>query len=148
MTTASYSTRALLGRAAVMAGILAIIAGILGMHVMTGTHSMSSIAGAGIQQGAADHERHAADSYAAADIPPAQSTSATPSSSCLDAGTCMSMSASDGTCIPSPGNTSLCVPLPGSTPATLQGHYTSVAAIEYTYTPGTPSPGELSVSRT
>lgn len=35
---------ALLLRAALLAGLLAIVAGILGMHIMTGTHAMPAVA--------------------------------------------------------------------------------------------------------
>ena len=154
-----YITAAFLRRTGLLVGLLAIIAGIFGMHVMTGTHSMHSPAAvtaitSGVHAGAAaaegGHGLHPASgtsrAHPEADI---SDTAGTPAQmcSCSDCGT--GMHAMTGSCIPSVKKGSLAAPSPGSTvfvisptgaAGTVSGHYSHL--------PGTPSPGELSISRT
>ncbi|MCU1548296.1 MAG: hypothetical protein JWO29_1247 [Arthrobacter sp.] len=64
MTASHRNLAAFLRRAGLLAGLLAIIAGIFGMHVMTGTHSMHSPAAVtaitdGVHAGAAAADGHA-----------------------------------------------------------------------------------------
>lgn len=145
---------AFLRRAALLAGLLAIVAGILGMHIMTGTHAMPA-PGTGHETGslhampASDNPDHIADITAVPAVSAPQSVTHSPRPSCADAGGCTMMSAMDWSCIPSPGNTTLAAPPPGIT--TLQsGGRTNAATLSsrYAYLPASPSPGQLSISRT
>ena len=156
--TATLSGRAMafLRRASLLAGMLAIIAGILGMHIMTGTHSTpASATGPGMdmaqvmQPPATGHTAHATGAASATDSSPAPGTTSTPGHSCADPGGCAVMSAMDASCIPSPGNTSLAAPLPGSTPfAAYDDADAPTPAATYSYLPESPSPGQLCISRT
>jgi hypothetical protein len=165
--TASYRnpTAAFLRRAGLLVGLLAIIAGIFGMHVMTGTHSGHSAAavttaiveapaGSAAADGHHVHQEtgttpahHATDIRDAAKI---RDTAGTPAQmcSCADCGTAVQAMA--GSCIPSVKTVSLASLTPGSAvfgvlpptgaPGTVRG--------DWSHDPGTPSPGELSISRT
>lgn len=148
-TTTSNRSLAFLRRAGLLAGVLAIIAGIFGMHIMTGTHSMNGAAAApgtimlqvlpGTAQG---HTGHSAGQAAAP-------LASEPAPSFVDPLACATMSAMDVACIPSPGTMSLAAPLPGITPFALpEGSSATIAAADYSFHPGSPSPGELSISRT
>lgn len=154
--TISSRTTTFLRRAGLLAGMLAIIAGIFGMHILTGSHSMpTAAAGPGtdasqmVAAPAAGHTGHAQGPTAAPDTSATQGTTSMPASSCADPGACTTMSAMDAVCIPSPGTTSLAAPLPGTTPFAVQdGSNTAVPATAYVYLPSSPSPGELCISRT
>ena len=150
MTAAvSNSFGVFLRRFSVLVGVLAIVAGIFGMHIMTGTHHTPPAA-------AVTGERlHAAQEPAAgqtlprpATVGPGSHSMSTSPSSCTDTSGCTTMSTADGTCIPSPGHASLAAPPPGSTGLTDQSQATVVTAPRYAYLPGSPSPGELCISRT
>ena len=145
---------AFLLRGALLAGLLVIVAGILGMHVMTGTHAMPAAA-AGHDTGAPYAMPAPEDPGHVADITKIQGTSAAPGSthapgpSCGDSGGCTMMSSMGGDCVPSPGTTTLAAPPPGTTPLTSGGGPpTGVPAIGYGFIPRSPSPGQLSISRT
>jgi hypothetical protein len=152
---ASRRATAFLRRAYLLAGILAIVAGILGMHIMTGTHTMPASAighdtGAlHAVQAAPDHPGHVA---VITEVPAAsaeQSLTRPPGPWCGDACGCTMMSAMDGSCVPSPGSTTLAAPLPGTTTLpTAGGTNAATPAGGYAYLPGSPSPGQLSISRT
>jgi hypothetical protein len=155
--TATMPSRiaALLGRAGLIAGMLAVIAGILGMHVMTGSHSMHAAAGpeTGLLHAAASTAPgHAGHSHlgAATAMPAATATeSTTDTASCPDPGHCPSAASMGGVCVPAPGTSSLAAPLPGSTPFSVQSSAgLAVTVVGYTYLPNGPSPGELCISRT
>jgi len=145
--------------AGLLAGILAIIAGILGMHAITGTHTMHSqaaITGAittdMVPAASAVHESHPDHPAPAAShahlVTGADGVDSSEQCSC--SGSCSSSHGMTASCTPSAKTGSLSAPLPGtafsgvsSTPAaadTLTGHWS--------YLPGGPSPGELSISRT
>lgn len=147
---------AFLLRAGLLTAALAIIAGIFGMHIMTGAHSMS--AAHPMQAAAAEPTVHlqsipAGHSHAP-DAPPDEvevvtGSSTGTSSSCAPAGSCPEMSAGGNACVLSPGNTSLSAPAPGTTPYALPDFGASAAAsIIYSYSPASPSPGDLCISRT
>ncbi|WP_427007720.1 DUF6153 family protein [Pseudarthrobacter sp. H2] len=151
--TATGSGRAVafLKWAALLAGMLAIIAGILGMHIMTGSPGMpASAAGHGaampqVMQPSAE-VKPAPGPAAVQGIPGAASLSGR---SCADKGGCATMSAMDAVCIPSPGNASLAAPLPGTTPLPADDATRSSSGFTtYAYLPGSPSPGQLCISRT
>ncbi len=146
---------ALLARAALLAGLLAIVAGILGMHIMTGTHAMPTAATSHdtgalpAMQAASDHPGHLADITAAPGTSATQSLAHAPGPSCAAAGGCTMMSAMHGDCVPSPGNTALAAPPPGTTPLPSSGGtFTGIPTTVYAYLPRSPSPGQLSISRT
>lgn len=145
---------AFLLRAGLLTAALAIIAGIFGMHVMTGTHSMvsshaASAAGVVLDQlpgspaGEPGHGTGLRPHTAAA------AATVTGSSSCAPAGACPEMSAMDAPCVLASGNTSLSAPLSGTAPQALPSFVGAAAAgMNYSYSPGSPSPGDLCISRT
>jgi hypothetical protein len=143
-----------LRHAVLLAGILAIIAGILGMHVMSGSHSMPTAASGAeavmlqVQGPAAGHSGHAAGT-AVPGASEAMGAAAVPGCGCADPDGCATMSAMGTVCTPSLGNASLAAPAPGTTPlAALDVGAATAATNSYSYLPGSPSPGELSISRT
>jgi hypothetical protein len=161
--TASHrnAASAFLHRAGLLAGLLAVLAGILGMHVLTGTHSMHSPAALTAAAGTATvhTESAAADGHAehgVANASPAHLSSGghnAPSAfveqcSCSDG--CAGMPTMTVSCTPLGKTGSLSVPLPGTavfgaiSNARAPGEVTGF----YSYFPGSPSPGELSISRT
>ncbi len=145
---------ALLLRGALLAGLLAIVAGILGMHIMTGTHAMPAAAtghntGAPHAMPAPEHPGHVADITKIQGTSAAAGSTHAPGPSCGDSGGCTMMSAMGGDCVPSPGTTTLAAPPPGITPLTSGGGpITGVPASGYEFIPRSPSPGQLSISRT
>jgi hypothetical protein len=150
---------AFLRRAGLILGMLAIIAGIFGMHVISGPHTMHAAAAAGPGTGmlhtavsTAPATGYAGHNHlgAPAVVPAAAATSGTAdTASCPDPGPCPSAASMGGVCIPAPGPGSLAAPLPGSTPFAAQaGTGLAVTATGYAYLPGSPSPGELCISRT
>jgi hypothetical protein len=163
---------ALLRRASLLATLLAIVAGLLGMHVLAGSHGVHdmAVAAASADGSVADQRTtatagHASDAghgghgshQAAAMVGPAKAVPAPaaentagqpPSCSCQ--GNCSEMAAAHGSCVPAPGGASLAAPQPGTVafavPDLSAARLQAVAA--YAYVPGSPSPGELSISRT
>lgn len=142
-------------RAGFLTAALAIIAGIFGMHIMTGAHHMS--AAHTMPAAAAQSTVHLDSLPASHSHPPGTSTdvaTVTPattgsSSSCAPAGSCPEMSAGGNACVLSPGNTSLTAPAPGTAPYALPDFgAASAASTNYSYSPGSPSPGDLCISRT
>ncbi len=140
-------------RAGFLAAALAIIAGIFGMHVMTGAHPMTPGPGmlaAGpstlqLHAMRAGHLQVTGTPTGAAAIGPA----VTGSSSCAPAGSCPEMSAGDAACVLAPGNTTLFAPMPGTAPYKLPAFGAAHAVSStYSYSPDSPCPGELCISRT
>ncbi|MCQ6271179.1 hypothetical protein M8J71_11865 [Pseudarthrobacter sp. R1] len=135
-------------RAGFLTAALAIIAGIFGMHIMTGVLPMSAPA--------AQSTVHLESLPAGHSHPPGASTdgavvaqAAAGSSSCAPAGSCHEMSAGGNACVLSPGNTSLSAPAPGTAPDALPVFGAAAAAsTHYSYSPASPSPGDLCISRT
>ncbi|WP_427006963.1 hypothetical protein [Pseudarthrobacter sp. H2] len=165
--TASHRnfTAAFLRRAGLLVGLLAVMAGIFGMHVMTGTHSMHSPAavpattpeihaGSAATDGHAVHQASgtsgahpAAELRVAADINDTAGTTAQ-MCSCPDSGT--GMHAMSASCTPSVKTGSLSAPLPGTTVFGIISHARAAGTVprHYCHLPDGPSPGELSISRT
>lgn len=145
---------ALFRRASLLSGMLAIIAGIIGMHLMSGSHVLpATAAGLGV-----DTSR---DAQVSAVITPAPGGGARPGApaeqrpeslsglSCADAGLCPAMTGMAAACIPSPGHPPLEAPLPGTTPFADTVPAALPAGFRpYPYLPGAPSPGDLCISRT
>jgi hypothetical protein len=146
---------AFLLRAGFLTAALAIISGIFGMHIMTGAHHMS--AAHTMPAAAAQSTVHLESIPASHSHPPGTSMEGAAvtqaatgsSSSCAPAGSCPEMSAGSNACVLSPGNTSLTAPAPGTAPYALPGFSAAAAAgTNYPYSPASPSPGELCISRT
>jgi hypothetical protein len=134
---------AILRRAALLAGLLAVIAGFLGMHILSGSHSLHAQASAHTAGHPAVHTSHDADgtfSQAYDEVPP----------SCACQGGCAEMPAVHVACTPSPAGASLSAPQPGTT--LLEAQPWTTARTDrlsgYAYLPGTPTPRDLSISRT
>jgi hypothetical protein len=148
-------TGAFLRRAGLLAGMLAIIAGIFGMHIMTGSHNTPMAAAGSAAEmphsGPVTVEGLPGQAAAPAGVPVASSAAPDEisTSSCLDPNPCPAMSSMGQVCIPAPGNTSLDAPLPGTTAFALHtGTGTEQRAAAYRYLSISPSPGELCISRT
>jgi hypothetical protein len=147
----------LLLRAGFLAAALAIIAGIFGMHIMTGSHKMAAahampLAGDGHTaaqpHASAGHSDHVEAEPVPAGMTPAE-TAPGPSSSCSATGTCREISAGGAACVPAPVNTSLTAPQPGTAPYALPNFRAAAAAgTNYSYLRGSPSPVDLCISRT
>jgi len=146
---------AFLRRAGLFAAVLAVMAGIFGMHVLTTTHALHSPEGAAasvdIRHGsspAVRMEDHALRPSAAPDIAGAGNGMRTVQ--CPDSGNCTSMQAMTAACTPSAKTGSLTAPLPGTgiiARNTEPGGPATTNA-RWSYRPGSPSPGELCISRT
>ena len=142
-------------RAGLLAATLALIAGLLGMHIMIGPHSLH----VGVITTAADSAPTAvaATGDAAAHtghMGAAQSmggeSGTVPLAQCSCSGNCPTAHVAGGSCIPSVGTGGLAAPLRDNTttaPSTFQFQAESSGTL-WSYLPGSPSPGELSISRT
>ena len=167
---------ALLRHALLLAGLLAVVLGLLGMHVLAGSHGMHDQAASapapagpvttgqdgGRPAGHGTHDATVRDFVQGPDTPgPASAVPAlTPASatvcgteeppSCVCQDGCAEKQAVHTGCTPSPAGASLSAPPPGST--FLDGESWTAARADrpagYAYVPGTPSPRELSISRT
>lgn len=156
---------AALRRAGLLIGLLAVLAGIFGMHVMTGTHSGHSSApfpGAAPADHAATaatggHGLHPASHPSGAGNAPRSAETAGPTDTagameqghaCFDTGT--GVHAMTGSCTPSAKTGSLSAPSPEAAGFGLVSPAMAAGAVrgDRPHHPGTPSPGELSISRT
>ncbi|WP_024367261.1 hypothetical protein [Arthrobacter sp. TB 26] len=150
MTTASPAGPASsLHRAALLAGILAVIAGFLGMHILSGSHGMHSHAAVA---GSGGHAEQAADpaSAPAHGQHPSHNAGPTTPPSCVCQGGCAEKPAAHVDCTPSPAGASLGAPQPGTTLLAIQSWTAAPAGRQahYAFLPGTPTPRDLSISRT
>ncbi|MFB9653490.1 hypothetical protein [Pseudarthrobacter oxydans] len=155
--TASSQRRltAFLLSAGFLVAALAIIVGIFGMHVMTGAHDMGpghsmTAAGGGpvvqLQTMPVSHS-HKTMTDGAAEAPAVVTGSS--ASSCAPAGSCPEMTAGAAACVLAPGTTTLAAPLPGTASYELPDFGAAAAATRtYSYSPDSPSPGDLCISRT
>lgn len=163
MTATARPGAATLLRAGLAVMVLAIIAGIFGMHVMTGNHGSHSnqASAVSVSHEAAGHEAHGheAHGHSMSGDPTTGPETGTYSDHSVAAepvldnsctGSCHSMQESGAACIPSAKTGSLTVFPPHETgvsfnagPAALSG-----PAAAYAFTPSGPTPGELSISRT
>ena len=182
---------AVLRRAALLVGVLAVIAGFLGMHIVAGSHGVharppspgsiqTSTAPHAAGQADADptaghpaghstghpsgHSSHSAagtfpqayDGPAAARTAPSVTLAAATSGgsqvppSCACQGGCAETPAAHIDCTPFPAGATLSAPQPGTT--LLEAPPWSAARADrlsgYAYRPGTPTPRDLSISRT
>jgi hypothetical protein len=147
---------AFLRRAGGLAAVLAVIAGILGMHVMTGHHSMHSPAAltaatAGVVHAGTPvdgHSGYQASGTRFTQQASGQDLAVVSSEPCSDS--CTSIQTMTASCTPSAKTGSLTAPLPGTTVfgAVPAAGVTGGLPGAYSYLPGGPSPGELSISRT
>jgi hypothetical protein len=137
--TAASTARAL-RRAGLLATVLAVIAGFLGMHILAGFHAGHSAAG----HSAASHgtTTHAAP----AEMPTATAGSA----SCVCQGGCAEKPAAHIGCTPAPPGAAPGAPLPGTSALMAQPRTVRAADLPASrgHLPGTPTPGELCISRT
>lgn len=143
---------AFLRRVGLFAALLAIIAGILGMHVMGGSHSTHDSMALGINAEEADPHGGHAVLPGNPSLPPGASirqSAQLPTSHCTSSGACTTMSAMSAVCVPAPSHNSLAAPLPGVPPYANEGTAEAGAPIAgYSHRPGSPSPGDLCISRT
>lgn len=155
---------AFLLRAGIVAGVLAILAGIFGMHVMTGNHSMHSHAAAQLpaavisagdshtgRQNPDHHEVPAPTTgEAAGEREVSVTLGAGPAASCTCSAECTGVQAMSAACIPSAKTGTLAAPEPGQGTLTSdnRGGVPGPVSASYPYLPGSPSPGALSISRT
>ena len=143
--------RAVFLRAWLLTGILAVIAGIFGMHVMTASHAAHASAGHAVvghtEPGyAAGHATvgHADPGHPAGHTAVAHSM---PAESCGAA--CPSVHESGASCTPSATTGSLTVLPPSGTADFYPGPAAvRLQASDYSYIPPGPTPCELSISRT
>ena len=149
-------TRAFL-RFALLAGVLAVLAGLLGMHVLAGAQGAHASTGysAVEAQAAVAASSHAASVHgASAHSAPSSGTAAhyvtTTPPSCICSGDCREQHAAHASCTPAPSGASLSAPLPGTTLLAVRPRSaTEVDQLPaYSYLPSTPTPNELSISRT
>ncbi len=158
MTARASVLSAALLRAGLLAAVLAIVAGIFGMHVMTADHGShaSPSTHAGPAHADAVHPAgdsavgHPAGGHTPAAHPAAQAEAAvsfTPAQSCSSG--CPGAQEAGASCIPSAKAGSLAVIPPATGPAVHSGQATGTASsADYSYVPSSPTPCELSISRT
>lgn len=150
--------------ASLLATILAIIAGILGMHVMTGTHSAHSTAvvSAGMTDTsppptstpgseASGHAGHLVSSPQPTALQELSASNEEASAAqCSCSGNCSNEHSMSASCIPTVATGGLAAPAPDDAVSiTAQSAATTITArVPWSYRPGSPSPGDLSISRT
>ncbi|KUM36455.1 DUF6153 family protein [Arthrobacter sp. EpRS71] len=145
--------------ATLLAAVLAIITGILGMHVMTGTHSAHSsatipgdlsvrAASAPVTSGHVGHQSSSSGPGSLQELPVANGAASPAQCSC--SGGCSSEHFMSAACIPSAAAGVLAAPVPAETPSLAAQAHASTTLVwnQWPYRPGSPSPGELSISRT
>lgn len=153
---------ALLLRTGIIAAALAIIAGIFGMHVMNPNHTMHSPAAAQMgatltspTNGHADHQGAAGNgapgpTQEAAGKPVPAGLGAESAAACACSAECAGAETVGAACVPSAKGGTLTAPEAGQGTLASQnrrGHPGRVSA-SYAYLPASPSPAELSISRT
>lgn len=135
MSTPPRALVSLLRAAWLLAGTLALIAGLLGMHVLTSSHASHAAASAGHAAASAGH------------VPASPGHLAGDTAACGD--TCPGVHESGAPCIPSAPNGPVTLYPPQAAPAPVPaqpGRGSPAAA--YSYSPPGPTPCELSISRT
>ncbi|WP_043471860.1 hypothetical protein [Arthrobacter sp. Rue61a] len=145
--------------ATLLAAVLAIITGILGMHVMTGTHSAHSsatipgdlpalAAPAPVTSTHAGHQPTSSGSGSLQELPATNGPASPAQCSC--SGNCSSEHSMSAACTPSTAASVLAAPVPAETPSLAAQSQASTTRVwnQWPYRPGSPSPGELSISRT
>ncbi|MDZ4092789.1 MAG: hypothetical protein U1D68_16455 [Arthrobacter sp.] len=148
---------AFLRRAGLFTAVLALIAGIFGMHVMTASHAMHAPATAAAtvnahhdSSPAGDAGEHPPGPSSAPDVHAAPDEAGARTVQCTDSNNCTSMQSMTAACTPSAKTGSLAAPLPGTgviARTTNTGMQSTISAF-WSYLPGSLSPGELCISRT
>jgi hypothetical protein len=169
---------AALRRGFLLVGLLTIVAGFLGMHIMTGmhgAHAMTAVTSSAEPAGSSSQTANSLASHPAAHSLQASlqagttahdsmaptptitsgpgltgnSRAAVPSASCVCQSSCTDPASMHSACVPSAAVTSLAVPPPGMAPTSIHNPDTrGDGAIRTSYLPASPSPGDLSISRT
>lgn len=144
-----------LRRAGLIAAVLALVAGILAMHGMNAAHASHAPAKAAAADGifhemppAGHAGQHASRPSDATDMPGTQEAGvlAVP---CTDSGHCTSMASMTAACTPSANTGTLAAPPPGTAVIDREsGPGTRTVSVRWHYRPGSPSPGDLCISRT
>lgn len=152
----------LMGRAVLLAGILAIVAGILGMHTLTGNHAAHTL-GAGAPpssvtatpggHGPSAHNGHGSGAHSGmvqGNRSVVRGEPANGASAVACSGTLGSTESPAVACTPLAKAGSLVAPEPGSAGQLADARVSSgVGTMRfYPYLPDGPSPGDLSISRT
>ncbi|MFF2243458.1 hypothetical protein ACFVTM_04690 [Arthrobacter sp. NPDC058130] len=166
---------AALRRGFLLMGVLAIVAGFLGMHVITGmhgAHAMAAVTSSTQPPGPSFPTANSIASQAAAHAPHAgtaahdslgpspaarsgpeltgDSSAAAFSASCACPSNCTDLTSMHSACVPSAAVTSLAAPPPGMAPSSIHipDNLGDAANRAYSFLPASPSPGDLSISRT
>lgn len=142
-------------RAGLVTAVLAIIAGIFGMHVLTATHAMHSPASAtsAAQPHATavspDHAGHSgAFSHQGRSLE--QDRPGAIVGQCSESGDCTCLQAMTVACTPLAKTASMAAPPPGTLVLGISTNTAPAGAVngQWSYLPGSPSPCALSISRT
>lgn len=153
MTAARSIASMFLRRAGLFSLVLALIAGIFGMHVMNGHHIMHGPASAMTVAESAGHSHpagEAAHGVTAGAAHAAAGEEISAQAGCPD-GCCSGTQAMTVSCIPSGKSDTLAAPMPGTAAvgaALVRAGPAGQVNGRSTYWPDTPSPCELSISRT
>ena len=155
MTAARSLASVFLHRAGMFSLVLALIAGIFGMHVMSGHHSMHSVSAVtgteSIGQSTHLHHAHAAGKAAAVTAGAADTGQEIPAAAGCPDGDCSGAQAMTVSCIPAGKTGSLAAPLPGTAvfaAALVRAGPVGQVSGRSAHKPATPTPCELSISRT
>lgn len=146
MTAPVYgSAVAILRRAGLLFAVLALMAGIFGMHVLTTTHALQSTVAS--VEAPHDSSPAAQPVHHTTDVVPLDGVQ---TAQCADPGHCTSMQAMSAACTPSAKAGSLAAPVPGNAiiARNTNAGDLAVTSARWSYRPGSPSPGELCISRT
>jgi hypothetical protein len=134
----SARAAALLRSAGLLAAVLAIVAGFIGMHVLAGTHAAH--VAATVPAGHADHP--AGHHLGAVGVVGAASDTC--------CGDCSAPASTGADCVPSPKHADWEATPPGTVATAVDHHAVlpRLLARSYPHSPRSPSPGELSISQT
>lgn len=148
-------------RLALLAAVLAVLAGFLGMHIFSGSQVVrasaehSAIVAPAVIPGhsTASHavSGHTTAGHSGTGHPGAATGHETPAPpSCVGGGGCGEQHTAHVSCTPAPSGASVGAPPPGTTLLAVQPRSAPLAApaTAYSYLPATPTPSELSISRT
>lgn len=142
--------------AGLLAAVLALIAGVLGMHIVAGPHSLHAAApptttmSDGALPGHAGAPLHANHPSPDSAQPADEGAGTTARAVCSCPGNCPAGHVMAGSCVPSAATATLAAPIPDRSPVVPSAF--QIAAADglppWSYLPRSPSPGELSISRT
>ena len=136
-----HAAAVILRRASLLLLVAAVIAGIFGMHVVSGSHGAHAANPATLTVTTASHHEHGSSKHLLA-------TSPSEAEQCAS-GSCSCAQSSSANCTPSLKTGSLAAPPPGIGIATIPvARGTDDAPPSWSYRPAAPTPGQLSISRT